>query len=72
MFEHQGCANLDLLHRQIQEGVLIADADQAFGAFTAHACSQAAVQFYHHQLVQTVGHIVRQAAGGDLVVGLDL
>lgn len=76
MLEPQGrvllCANLNLLHRQIQEGVFVADADQALGALAAHAGSQASVQFHHHQFVQAVGHIVGQAAGDNLVVGLDL
>lgn len=42
---------LYLLHGQVQEGILVADADQALGAFTPHAGAQTSVQLYHHQLV---------------------
>lgn len=63
---------LYLLHSEVQEGVLIADADQTLGAFTSHAGAQASVQLHHHQFVQTMCHIVRQASSGNLIVGLDL
>lgn len=63
---------LYLLHSEVQEGVLVADTDQALGAFASHAGAQASVQLHHHQLVQTVSHIVRQASASDLVIGLDL
>lgn len=63
---------LYLLHGEVQEGVLVADTDQALGALTAHAGAQASVQLHHHQFVQAVGHVVRQAPSSDLIVGLDL
>ena len=68
----QWCPYLYLLHSEVQEGVLVADADQALGALTAHAGAQPSVQLHHHQLVQAVGHIARQAPCSDLIVGLDL
>lgn len=63
---------LYLLHSEVQEGVFIADTDQALGALASHAGSEASVQLYHHQFVQTISHVVRQAACGNLIVGLDL
>lgn len=63
---------LYLLHSEVQEGVLVADADQALGALASHAGAQASIQLHHHQFVQAVGHVVRQAASSDLIVGLDL
>ncbi len=63
---------LYLLHSEVQEGVLVADTDQALGTLTSHAGAQASVQLHHHQFVQAVGHVVRQASSSDLIVGLDL
>lgn len=63
---------LYLLHREVQEGVLVADTDQALGALTSHAGAQASVQLHHHQFVQAVSHVVRQASASNLIVGLDL
>ena len=63
---------LYLLNSEVQEGVLIADADQALGALAAHAGPQAPVKLHHHQLVQTVRHTVRQAPGRHPLIGLDL
>lgn len=63
---------LNLLHRQVQESVLIAHADQALGALAAHAGAQASVQLHHHQLVEALGNVVGEASGGDPIVGLDL
>lgn len=63
---------LNLLHGEVQEGVLVADTDQALGALTSHAGAQASVQLHHHQFVQAVSHVVRQASSSDLIVGLDL
>ena len=34
---------LNLLHSEVQEGVLVADADQTLGALTAHAGAQASI-----------------------------
>lgn len=63
---------LDLLHGQVQEGVLVADADQTLGALAAHAGSQTAVQFDHGELVEAGGDVVRETLRSDLVVGLNL
>lgn len=63
---------LDLLHRQIQEGVLIADADKTLRALAAHAGSQATVQFNYGKLVEAGGDVVRETLGPDLLIGLDL
>lgn len=63
---------LYLLHSEVQEGVLVTDADQALGALTSHAGTQASIQFHHHQFVQAVGHIVRQASSGNLIIRLNL
>ena len=43
--------HLYLLHGEVQEGVVVADADQALGPLAAHAGAQAPVQLQHHQLV---------------------
>lgn len=67
-----GSLHLDLLHGQVQEGVLVANADQALGALASHAGAQTAVQLHHHQLVEAGGHAVRQTPGCDLIVRLDL
>lgn len=63
---------LYLLHSEVQEGVLVTDADQALGALTSHAGTQASIQLHHHQFVQAVGHIVRQASSGNLIIRLNL
>lgn len=63
---------LNLLHCQVQEGVLIAHADQALGALAAHAGAQASVQLHHHQLVEALGDVVGEASGGDFIVRLNL
>lgn len=34
---------LNLLHSEVQEGVLVADTDQALGALTSHAGAQASI-----------------------------
>lgn len=67
-----GWRYLNLLHRQVQESVLIAHADQALGALAAHAGAQASVQLHHHQLVEALGHIVGKATGGDFIIRLNL
>lgn len=63
---------LNLLHRQVQEGVLVADTDQALWTLTAHAGAQTSVELHHHQFVQAVSHVIRQAWCSNLIVGLDL
>lgn len=63
---------LDLLHRQVQEGVLVADADQTFGAFAAHTGSQAAVELDHGQLAEAGAHVGRKPTSFDLLVRLNL
>lgn len=63
---------LDLLHCQVQEGVLVPHPDQALGAFAAHAGAQATIELHHHQLVQDRSNVIRQASGLDLLIGLDL
>lgn len=63
---------LYLLHSEVQEGVLVTDADQALGALTSHAGTQASIQLHHHQFVQAVGHVVRQASSGNLIIRLNL
>lgn len=63
---------LYLLHSEVQEGVLVTDTDQALGALTSHAGTQASIQLHHHQFVQAVGHIVWQASSGNLIVRLNL
>lgn len=52
-------AYLYLPHGQVQEGVLIAHADQTLRAFTAHAGSQTSVQLHHGQFVQTRSYTLR-------------
>lgn len=64
--------HLDLLHRQVQEGVLVADADQALGALAAHAGAQTAVELDYGQLVERGTDVSRETPGFDLVVGLNL
>lgn len=64
--------HLDLLHRQVQEGVLAAHADQALGALAAHAGPQAAVQFDHGQLVEAGADVVGETLRPDPLVGTDL
>lgn len=63
---------LDLLHRQVQESVLIPDADQTLGTLAAHAGSQTAVQFDHSELVEAGSDVVRETLRPDLLVRLDL
>lgn len=63
---------LDLLHRQIQEGVLVADADQTLGAFAAHAGPQTSIQFDHGELVEALADVVGEPLGLDPVIRLDL
>ena len=63
---------LYLLNGEIQEGVLIADTDQALGALAAHAGSQASIELYHNQLVQTISHAVRQAPRCHTLIRLNL
>lgn len=63
---------LDLLHCQVQEGVLVPHPNEALGAFAAHACAQATIELHHHQLVQDRSNVIRQASGLDLLIGLDL
>lgn len=63
---------LDLLHRQVQEGVLVADADQTLGALTAHAGSQPSIEFDHCELVEALGDVVGEPLGLDPVIWLDL
>lgn len=63
---------LNLLHSQIQEGVLVPHPDEAFGAFTTHACAQAAIEFHNHQLVQDRSNVIGQPSSLYLLVGLDL
>ena len=65
-------SHLDLLHGQVQEGVLVADADEALGALAPHAGAQPSVELHHDQLVQAVGYIVWESPGLDLIVRLDL
>lgn len=45
--DHKLPPHLDLLHRQVQKGVLVADADQALGALAAHARTQTAIELDH-------------------------
>lgn len=66
------CLYLDLLDGQVQEGVLVAYADQTLGALTAHAGSQTAVQFDYSELVEAGGDVVRKTLHLDLFIGLDL
>lgn len=66
------CSYLYLLHGEVQEGVLVAHADQALGALAAHAGAETSVQLHHHQLVQAVGNAIRKASRRDLVIRLDL
>lgn len=63
---------LNLLHGQVQEGVLVPHPDEALGAFAAHACAQATIELHNHQLVQDRSNVIRQASGLDLLIGLDL
>lgn len=63
---------LNLLNRQIQEGVLIPHPNKTFGAFTTHACAQAAIEFHHYQLVQDRSNVIGQSSGLYLLIGLDL
>ncbi len=63
---------LDLLDGQVQEGVLVADADQTLGALAAHAGSQTAVQFDHGELVEAGSDVVRKTLRFDLFVRLNL
>lgn len=63
---------LDLLHCQVQEGVLIPHPNEALGAFAAHARAQAPIELHHHQLVQDRSNVIRQPSGLDLLIGLDL
>lgn len=63
---------LDLLDGQVQEGVLVADADQTLGALAAHTGSQTAVQLDHSELVEAGADVVRKTLRLDLFVGLDL
>lgn len=63
---------LDLLHRQVQESVLVADADQTLGTLAAHAGSQTTVQFDHSKLVEAGADVVRETLRLDLLIGLDL
>lgn len=41
---------LDLLHRQVQEGQIISDNDGRFRSFAAHGSAQTSVQLDHDQL----------------------
>lgn len=63
---------LNLLHGQVQEGVLVPHPNEALGAFAAHACAQATIELHNHQLVQDRSNVIRQASGLDLLIGLDL
>lgn len=49
---------LNLLYSQVQERVLVSDADETFGSFAAHAGAQTSVQLHHHQLIQAVGYVL--------------
>ena len=64
--------HLYLLHGEVQEGVVVADADQALGPLAAHAGAKAPVQLQHHQLVEAGADALRPALGFDLLVGQDL
>ena len=64
--------HLYLLHGEVQESVVVADADQALGPLAAHAGAQPPVKLQHHQLVQAAGDAFRPALGLDLLVGKDL
>jgi len=63
---------LNLLHCQIQEGILVPHSNKTFGAFTTHACAQAAIEFHDHQLVQDRSNVIGQSSGLYLLIGLDL
>ena len=64
--------HFNLLNSQIQEGVLVPHTDQTLRAFAAHAGAQAAIELHYYQLVQHRRHVIRQASGLYLFIGLNL